>query len=1134
MEHSMKKRELLAQAKPLIVRAFLIMSCGSLSFVFTAIASAAERQVLRGHLVRAVTELHLQPVGRLASSTNLDLVIGLPLRNQEALTNLLQQQYAPGSPQYHHWLTPDEFTAKFGPTEQDYQAVIEFANANGFTITGTHSNRTLLNVRGSVANIERAFRVTLLTYQHPTESREFYAPDAEPSLDLTVPVLHITGLDNYSIPRPMSIRETPQNSAADATPALGSGSGPSGSYMGNDFRSAYLPGVELDGSGQVVALVELDGYYANDITEYESQAALPNVTLTNVLVDGFSGIPTTNSIQVREVSVDIEMAISMAPQLSKVIVYEASNVTATVEDVLNRIAMDNLAKQISCSWIFGDATSLDQIYQQYAAQGQSFFQSSGDDGAYTLLWADQAQADSPYVTLVGGTTLTTTGPEGVWLSETVWNWNTGTGLGETNSASGGGLSQGDVTYPIPSWQKGIDTASNGGSPFVRNVPDVAMVADGIYVIYNNGSTNSIGGTSCAAPLWAGFTALVNQQAEANGQPAVGFINPAIYTIGTGTTYAACFHDIITGNNKTYYSQSQFSAVSGYDLCTGWGTPNGTNLINALISCAYSIATSPAPLGGGNTSGGGAVSCGSNVTVTATPGTCYKFSNWTENGVQVSTSSNYTFTATANITLVANFTSAIGVLINTDTSPVEGGSSSGGGFVNCGVSVTVSASPNEGYSFVNWTEGSTVVSTSPNYTFTATGDSTLVANFTCAFSISPMTAPFGIDGGEGMVSVAAGSGCTWTTSNNVDWITITSGISGLGDGTVSYTVTSNTAASARSGIMTIAGQTFTVNQAGPSVCTYTLNATSVTLPAEGGSGSVSVTSSNRCAWAATSNDGFITIISGSSGTGNGTVSYSVAANTSTNGLTGTMTIAGQTFAVTQPGAPGAPSGEFNYAFTNTPLWDVSGIYTNNTGTNDVVIEDIQQQANGKITGLRTETYVDGMDHADASGPVTGRVFARAGAVGASVKDSGGITGVSGGVDYTGAYSGEDTEIIDPSSLAIYDSGSTRVCIVGKRCDAETSADTVPLPAGMNGNWELDISIAANGNKRTGTGTLTLSNGRVLTYQIVGSYNAKNQLSKLKLVGESEATGSSLSLTTYGAGMDLTGLTGNVLGQPLKYP
>ena len=196
----MKTRVFMRITRQSVSRGFCAATWATLLLFVVADARAAERQVVRGHVVKAIAELNLQPVGRLASSTNLDLAISLPLRNKEALASLLQQQYAPSSPQYHHWLTPEEFTERFGPTEQDYQAVIAFAKSNGFTVTGTHSNRTLLDVRGSVGNIERTFRVTLLTYQHPSEAREFYAPDAEPSVDLTVPVLHITGLDNYTLP----------------------------------------------------------------------------------------------------------------------------------------------------------------------------------------------------------------------------------------------------------------------------------------------------------------------------------------------------------------------------------------------------------------------------------------------------------------------------------------------------------------------------------------------------------------------------------------------------------------------------------------------------------------------------------------------------------------------------------------------------------------------------------------------------------------------------------------------------------------------------------------------------------------------------------------------------------------------
>jgi subtilase family serine protease len=569
--------------------------CLFFCLAITAAARAGERQPLGNRAVKTVAELNLQPLRALSGSTNLDLAIVLPLGNQDGLADLLQQQYSPSSPWYHQWLTPDEFAAAFGPTEQDYGAVIEFATSNGLTVTGRHPNRTILDVRGSVADIERTFRVKLLAYQHPAEAREFFAPDVEPTVDLSVPILHVAGLDNYVVPRPLSVKGDPQK--VKSTTPRSSGSGPKGSYMGYDFRYAYVPWTPLSGAGQVLGLVEFDGYYPKDITKYESKAKLPNVFLANVLVDGFDGTPTANKLRVTEVTLDIEMAISMAPGLSAVAVYEAPDNGVSLEDVLNRIATDDVAGQISSSWFFsGEDTALDQIYQQYAAQGQSYFQASGDNGAYTDSWpSPQQQADSTNITVVGGTMLKTSGGKGHWVSETVWNWNQGTGPGATNDASGGGIS---ATYTIPSWQQGIDMTSNGGSTAMRNVPDVAMVASSIYVISNDGTASpDIGGTSCAAPLWAGFTALVNQQAVANGQPTVGFINPAIYAIGTGPTYAACFHDIIQGNNETYYSPSQFRATTGYDLCTGWGSPNGSNLVNSVapmsegISCGCPVIVS---------------------------------------------------------------------------------------------------------------------------------------------------------------------------------------------------------------------------------------------------------------------------------------------------------------------------------------------------------------------------------------------------------------------------------------------------------------------------------------------------------------------------------------------------------------
>jgi autotransporter-associated beta strand protein len=205
-----------------------------------------------------------------------------------------------------------------------------------------------------------------------------------------------------------------------------------------------------------------------------------------------------------------------------------------------------------------------------AAQGQSFFNASGDSDAASST-APIAE-DTPYVTMVGGTTLVTTGAGGSRVSENTWNRGDGTG-------STGGVSP---TYAIPLWQQGISMNANQGSVFMRNVPDVACVAENVWVLYNNGGSGAFGGTSCAAPLWAGYMALVNQQAAANGQPPVGFINPAIYVIGKSANYTSDFNDITTGNNTSTTSPSRFFAVTGYDLATGWGTPKGLNLMDALI------------------------------------------------------------------------------------------------------------------------------------------------------------------------------------------------------------------------------------------------------------------------------------------------------------------------------------------------------------------------------------------------------------------------------------------------------------------------------------------------------------------------------------------------------------------------
>jgi uncharacterized repeat protein (TIGR03803 family) len=547
-------------------------------------------QLLSGHVPEAVSRWHLRPLGRLPATNQLNLTIGLPVRNQPALATLLQQLYDPASTNYHCFLTPAQFTEKFGPTEKDYQAAMAFARRSGFEVTGTHRNRHLLDVRASVGAIEKALRVRLQQYPHPTEHRAFFAPDREPTLDDALPILHIGGLDNFIQPRPLNHLKT---TATGAKPApAGTGSGPGGGFLGNDFRAAYLPDTTLTGSGQTVGLVEFDaGFFAGDISSYATQAGLTNVPITTVLLDGYDG-GMGGFLENAEVSLDIEMAMSMAPGLAGIIVYEGS----APDDIFNEMAAPShgqpLSLQLSASWTYGLDPNTDPIFEEMAAQGQSFFNASGDTDAYYPPGAASDVVGDTNITVVGGTTLTTSGPGGSWQSETVWNWGGGTG-------SSGGVSQ----FSIPAWQQGLDMSANQGSTTLRNLPDVALTADNVWVSYGDGGSAIFGGTSCATPLWAGLTALINQQAETYGWPPMGFLNPALYALGESPAYAATFHDITTGNNVANTSGNLYWAVPGYDLCTGWGTPDGQSLIDTLVPPDYLVITPSAGfLSSGNPGG----------------------------------------------------------------------------------------------------------------------------------------------------------------------------------------------------------------------------------------------------------------------------------------------------------------------------------------------------------------------------------------------------------------------------------------------------------------------------------------------------------------------------------------------------
>ena len=530
------------------------------SFIVPAQAHAKGQYLQTKHVRETVSNGQAAWVSRLPATLVLQLTIALPLRNESELDELLQQIYDPQSASYHQFLSVEEFTERFGPSQEDYDAVVNFAKENGFTVTGTAPNRMIVNVSGTVTNIDRAFHLNMGFYQHPTENRTFYAPDREPNADLPFALWHITGLDNFSIPRPASLIRVPEAKGSTT------GSGPNGYFIGSDIRAAYYGTTgTLTGSGQSIGLLEFAGYNINDVNTYFSQVGQKlGVPIYGVSTDG-SSLSCTGSCDDTEQVLDIEEAISMAPGLTSVLVYVSD--TSDVS-IFNRMATDNIAKALSCSWGWSpaDPASDDPIFKEFAAQGQNLFVASGDSGAYRSRSRYVYPADDAYVTSVGGTNLTTTGPGGTWSSETAW------------SSSGGGVSPNRISIPSYQKTKGVITTANRGSTIYRNSPDVAAEANtDNYICYNGTCAGGWGGTSFAAPRLAGYLALVNQQRAENGKNPVGFINPALYTIGLGTGYSTNFHDITSGSNGTY------SAVKGFDLVTGWGSPNGVGLINTLAA-----------------------------------------------------------------------------------------------------------------------------------------------------------------------------------------------------------------------------------------------------------------------------------------------------------------------------------------------------------------------------------------------------------------------------------------------------------------------------------------------------------------------------------------------------------------------
>ncbi len=561
-----------------------------LTMMLFLLGGRAQAQSMMTHHVRPdVQNGKARFLNRLAGTQTLRLNIVLPLRDQAGLDDFLQELYDPSSPSYRHFLTVPEFTARFGPTQADYDAVVAYAKENGLVVVGGSRDGMDVQVEGTVANIETAFHVSMGVYQHPTENRTFYAPDREPMVNLPFSLWHVSGLDNYSIPHPMYVKKSDYAAAnginANAVVSHATtGSGPSASFLGSDMRAAYYGGTTLTGAGQNLGLLEYLGTDLADLNTYFANVGQTNnVPITLLSTDGTS----TSCVDSRaggrcddtEQTLDMTQAIGMAPGLSSLVMYVGSTDTAIISAMTTH---NPLPTMIGCSWGWtpADPTTLNPYFEKMAAQGQNFFAASGDSSTWSK--SNEAwPADNAYVVSVGGTDLVTASAGGAWKSETAW------------VDSGGGISPDSIA--IPSWQQlaGVINSSNKGSTTLRNGPDVAANANFTFYVCADQTTctaNDYGGTSFATPMWAGYIALVNQQLAASGEPTIGFINPTIYSQSVTSSYGTEFHDITSGTSGSY------SAVTGYDLVTGWGSPNGTGLINALASTSttpdFTISASP--------------------------------------------------------------------------------------------------------------------------------------------------------------------------------------------------------------------------------------------------------------------------------------------------------------------------------------------------------------------------------------------------------------------------------------------------------------------------------------------------------------------------------------------------------------
>jgi subtilase family serine protease len=597
-------------------------------------ASAAAFRVVRIGAAPALPT-GARTLGTLGSAVKLHVTIALHPRDPAALASYVQAVSAPGSSEYGDYLTPRQFAHRFGATPAAIAAVRATLQAHGLTPGATTTNGLSIPVTATAGTLDQALSVRLERVAlSPKKSAITATAGPAFAADVAPLVQAVIGLNTLSSPQPLTLRAAskPRRASAHASPRVPTGgpqpcaaasdaaSGQS-AYTADQLASAYgfsgLYNAGDEGQGQTIALYELEPDNPADVAAFQSCYGT-HASVSYEEVDGGSGTGDGSG----EAALDIEDAISLAPK-ANILVYQAPNSSSNGPgsgpyDDFSAIVAQDRAAVVSASWgqcesLEGatDASAESTLFQEASVQGQTIVSASGDDGsedcyAGTPLVGTQLAVDDPasqpYVTGVGGTTLSQLGPR---PTETTWNNGNNVVVSALDigpGAGGGGLSS---LWSIPAYQSdapaSVDVLSapaggGCGAARCREVPDVSADADPNtgYLIYYNGDGSEadtpsgwqgIGGTSAAAPLWAALMALANASSACAGTD-IGFANPGLYR-AAATGYAADFNDVRSGNNDfTGTNGGDYPAGSGYDVATGLGTPNASSLVPAL--CAQTL------------------------------------------------------------------------------------------------------------------------------------------------------------------------------------------------------------------------------------------------------------------------------------------------------------------------------------------------------------------------------------------------------------------------------------------------------------------------------------------------------------------------------------------------------------------